>query len=52
MWCGDEKCEETIKAETNGFGSRCIPKEQEQLSDKCICCGKKAKEMVIWGKSY
>ena len=52
MWCGDPECEDKIKAETGGYGSRCIPEKQEHLSDTCICCGKKAKEMVIWGKSY
>ena len=25
---------------------------KEKLSDTCICCGKEAKHMVIWGKSY
>lgn len=52
MWCGSTECEEIIKSETGGFGSRCIPEKQEQLSDKCICCGKEAKHMVMWGKSY
>ena len=52
MWCGNESCEETIKAETEGFGSRCIPEEQEHLSNTCICCGKNAKHMGVWGKSY
>ena len=52
MWCGEENCENEIKSVTEGYGSRCIPKEQEKLSEKCICCGKKAKHMVIWGKSY
>ena len=52
MWCGNEECEEQIKDETGGAGSRCIPFEQEHLSDKCVYCGKEAKHMVIWGKSY
>lgn len=52
MWCGDEVCEGEIKYETGGAGSRCIPFDSEHLSDKCIYCGKKAKHMVIWGKSY
>ena len=52
MWCGDENCEDKIKTETEGFGSRCIPEEQEHLSNTCVCCGKKAKHMVVWGKSY
>ncbi|MDD3341316.1 MAG: proline--tRNA ligase [Bacilli bacterium] len=52
MWCGSEKCEDEIKYETGGAGSRCIPFEEEHLSDTCIYCGKPAKHMVIWGKSY
>ena len=51
MWCGDLACEEQIKDETSAT-SRCLPFEQEQLSDTCICCGKPAKHMVIWGKAY
>ena len=51
MWCGDEACEDKIK-ELTGVGSRCIPFEQERLDDKCICCGKPAKCMVIFGKAY
>lgn len=51
MWCGDEACEDKVK-EVTGVGSRCIPLEQEQLSDTCVCCGKKAKYMVYWGKAY
>ena len=51
MWCGDEECEDKVK-ELTGVGSRCIPFNQETLSDKCICCGKPAKHMVYWGKAY
>ena len=51
MWCGDEACEDEIKAQT-GVGSRCIPMEQEKLSDTCICCGKPAKHMVLFAKAY
>ena len=52
MWCGDDACEEEIKAKTGGVTSRCIPEEQEQNSDLCVCCGKPAKHMVYWGKAY
>lgn len=52
MWCGDEECEGEIKYATGGASSRCIPENQEQLSDVCIYCGKPAKHMVYWGKSY
>ena len=51
MWCGDVECEEKLK-EVAGVSSRCMPFEQEQLSDKCVCCGKPAKKMVYWGKAY
>ncbi|MFA5658076.1 MAG: proline--tRNA ligase [Oscillospiraceae bacterium] len=51
MWCGDEACEDMVKEKT-GVGSRCIPLEQESISDKCVCCGKPAKHMVIWGNAY
>ena len=51
MWCGEEACEDEVKAQT-GAGSRCIPLVQKQLSDKCVCCGKPAKCMVLWGKAY
>ena len=51
MWCGDEECEDKVK-EVTGVGSRCIPFEQETLSDRCVCCGKPAQHMVLWGKAY
>lgn len=51
MWCGDEACEDKVK-ELTGVGSRCIPFDQEHLSDTCICCGKPAKHMVYWGIAY
>ena len=52
MWCGDSACEDKIKEETGGVKSRCIPFEEEHLSDVCVCCGKPAKHMVYWGKQY
>ena len=51
MWCGDTACEEKIK-ELTGAHSRCIPFAQEQVGDTCVCCGKKADTMVIWGRQY
>lgn len=51
MWCGCEECEDKVK-ELTGVGSRCIPLEQEQLADTCVCCGKPAKHMLYWGKAY
>lgn len=51
MWCGDAACEQKIKDET-GATSRCLPLEQEQIAAKCVCCGKPADKLVIWGKAY
>lgn len=51
MWCGNESCEDEVKEKT-GATSRCIPYEQESISDKCICCGSEASTMVYWGKAY
>jgi prolyl-tRNA synthetase len=51
MWCGSEECEDKVKAETGG-GSRCIPLQQEIISDTCVCCGKPAQTLVLWGKAY
>ena len=51
MWCGDEECENKIKEDLS-VTSRCMPWEQEELSEVCVCCGKKAKKMVYWGKAY
>ena len=51
MWCGCQECEDKIKEDTAAT-SRCIPFEQENLSDVCVCCGKPAKKMVYWGRAY
>ena len=52
MWCGEQECEDVIKADTTAT-SRCMPFENnEPISDKCVCCGKPAKHLVIWGKAY
>ncbi len=51
MWCGSEECEDKVK-ELTGAGSRCIPNEQEHIADTCVCCGKPADKMVLWGKAY
>lgn len=51
MWCGCQECEDKIK-EKFAATSRCMPFEQEELSDTCVCCGKPAKKMVYWGKAY
>ena len=51
MWCGNVECENKIK-ELTAAKSRCMPFKQEKISDNCVCCGKKANKMVIWGRQY
>ena len=51
MWCGNSECEAKIK-ELTAAKSRCMPFEQEHIDDKCVCCGKKADKMVVWGRQY
>ncbi|MDU7338180.1 MAG: proline--tRNA ligase [Clostridium sp.] len=51
MWCGSTECEDKLK-ELVGVTSRCMPFEQEQITETCVCCGQKAKAMVYWGKAY
>jgi len=52
MWCGDSECEDKLKDVTGGVKSRCIPFVEDHLSDKCVCCGKPARHMVVWGRQY
>ena len=51
MWCGELDCELEMK-EKAGVSSRCMPLEQEKVSDVCVCCGKPAKHMIYWGVAY
>lgn len=51
MWCGDTECELKVKEETAAT-IRCMPFEQENLGDTCVCCGKKAEKMVYFAKAY
>ena len=50
MWCGDKECELKMK-EIRGTKSRCIL-EEKPIGDKCVCCGKSAKHLVVWGIQY
>ena len=51
-WCGDPECEGEVKYSTGGAATRCLIEDEEFISDKCIYCGKPAKHMAYWGKSY
>ncbi|WP_043934772.1 proline--tRNA ligase [Bacillus sp. EB01] len=51
MWCGKQECEDKIKEET-GATSRCMPFDQEKVSENCVCCRDKAEHLVVWAKAY
>ncbi len=52
-FCGETGCEDWIKDKTGGASARCIPFEQpKQLKEKCLHCGKPAKFLVYFAKSY
>ncbi len=51
MWCGELECEMKLK-ETADVTSRCMPFDAEPIGDSCVCCGRKAKKLVYWGKAY
>ncbi len=50
-WCGDTECELKIK-EIRGTKSRCILENEKTLTGKCVCCGRPAKHLVLWGIQY
>ena len=51
MWCGDRPVRTRLTEEL-AVTSRCMPFEQEQIGETCVCCGKPAKKMVYWGRAY
>jgi len=51
MWCGSEQCELKMK-EIADVTSRCIPFDQQQISDICPVCGAKSDKNIIWGVAY
>ena len=51
-WCGNPECEGEVKYVTGGAATRCLIENEKMISDKCIFCGKEAKIMAYWGKSY
>jgi prolyl-tRNA synthetase len=50
-WCGERKCEDKVKEDT-GAKIINIPFEQEKVFCDCIVCGKKAKLVANFAKSY
>ncbi|MCR4428122.1 MAG: proline--tRNA ligase [Caldiserica bacterium] len=49
-WCGNEACEEEVKAQTTAT-IRCI-KDEEPSGKMCLVCGNEAKFLAYFAKSY
>lgn len=52
LFCGESGCEESIKDQTGGAGSRNIPFGQKLITGKCVNCKNQAKYAVYFGKGY
>ncbi len=50
-WCGDPDCEKKVKDET-GATIRVLPFEKETPETSCIICGKEAKDVAYFARSY
>ncbi|MGD9120210.1 MAG: His/Gly/Thr/Pro-type tRNA ligase C-terminal domain-containing protein, partial [Desulfobacterales bacterium] len=50
-WCGSANCEIKIK-EDLAVSIRCIPFDSEAGKGRCICCGKKSENRVVFAKAY
>jgi prolyl-tRNA synthetase len=50
-WCGSSECERNVKEETSAT-IRIVPFKREKIFANCIYCGKKAKEVVYFARSY
>ncbi len=50
-WCGDRKCELTVKEET-GAKITNIPIEPVKFGSKCVVCGNKSKFAANFARSY
>jgi prolyl-tRNA synthetase len=51
LWCGDEACEDRLKAEAGGVTIRTIDPDAKP-SGKCLVCGKPAEYRVALAKAY
>ncbi len=56
MWCGSLDCELALKEKAD-VTSRCMPFNVDEVGgelhgDTCVCCGKKADKIILWGKAY
>ncbi len=51
FWCSKQECEDSIKTET-GATIRLLPLEEEEVTAKCVYCGKKASTVAFFARAY
>lgn len=50
-WCGSGECEAKVKEETKAT-TRCIPLQQPEGTGRCVVCGDKAHQQVVFARAY
>jgi prolyl-tRNA synthetase len=50
-WCGSQDCETKIKEDLT-VTIRCLPHDGEMETGRCICCGGKSNQRVVFAKAY
>jgi prolyl-tRNA synthetase len=50
-WCGEQTCEEKMKTALS-VTIRCIPADAEKEPGRCIACGDKSTQRVVFAKAY
>ena len=48
-WCGCRECEDKIKEQTAATARVIVEGEH---AEKCVCCGKEAKQVVLFARAY
>jgi prolyl-tRNA synthetase len=53
LFCGRTECEDEIKEKSEGVSARLVPFDHSvKKGSKCVNCGKEAKEVVYFSRSY
>ena len=48
-WCGCRECEDKIKEQTAASARVVV---EDEHAEKCVCCGKEAKQVVLFARAY
>ena len=48
-WCGCRECEDKIKEQTAATARVLV---EDEHAETCVCCGKKAKHVVLFARAY